>query len=152
MAGNVRQPNGRNWSHHHVPIQPNPSSHQLSGCTRMWQNASARSRLIKTALGPQACTAATVSSNRVYVSVPHAWGIYSLTECPLGDDRWWILLQVLSCFGASPSGDAMYLVGRVVSLRICPVDARFLMSFVIEVGSLRADGRFPQRMNCGGPV
>jgi len=75
MAGDVRQPNGRNWSHHHVPFQPKPSSHQSSGCTGMWRNASARSRLIKTAPGPQACTAATASSNRVYVSVPHAWGI-----------------------------------------------------------------------------
>jgi len=59
---------------------------------------------------------------------------------------------VPSCFGASPSGDAMYLAGRVVSLRIWLLDARFSMSFVIEVGSLSADGKFSPRMNCGGPV
>jgi hypothetical protein len=56
------------------------------------------------------------------------------------------------CFGANPSGDAMYLAGRVVSLRMRLVDARCSMSFVIEVGSLRADGRYSPRMACGGPV
>ena len=56
-----------------------------------------------------------------------------------------------SCIGASPSGDAMYLAGRVLSLRIWLVDARFTMSFAIKVGSLRADGKFSPRMNCGGP-
>jgi len=58
---------------------------------------------------------------------------------------------VPSCFGASPNGDAMYLAGRVVSLRIFLVDRHFSMSFVIEVGLLRADGRCSPRMNCGGP-
>ena len=57
-----------------------------------------------------------------------------------------------SCFSASPSGDAMYLADRVVSLSIWLVDARFLMSFMIEVGLLRADSKFSPRMNCGGPV
>jgi hypothetical protein len=46
----------------------------------------------------------------------------------------------------------MYLVGRVVSLRIWLVVVCFSMSFVIEVGSFRADARFSPRMNCGGPV
>jgi len=46
----------------------------------------------------------------------------------------------------------MYSAGRVVSLRIWLADAHFSMSFVIEVGSLRADGRFSPRMNCRGPV
>jgi hypothetical protein len=41
----------------------------------------------------------------------------------------------------------MYLAGRVVSLRIWLVDVRFSMSFVIEVGSLRADGKLSPRMN-----
>jgi len=152
MAGDVWQANGRNWSHHHVPLQPNHSSHQLLGCTGMWRNASARSCLIKTAPGPQAGTAATALSNRVYVSVPHALGILSLSRCPLGDDRWWFLLPVPSCFGASPSGDGMYLAGRVVSLRSWLMDARFSMSCVIEVGSLRDDGKFTPSMNFGGPV
>ena len=44
-----------------------------------------------------------------------------------------------SCFGASPSGDFMYSSGRAVCLRIYLVNARFLMSFVIAVGSLRAE-------------
>jgi len=140
MAGDVRQPKGRNWSHHHVSLQLNHSSLQSSGCTGMWRHASVWSHLIKTAPGPQPCTAATALSKRVYVSLPHAWGILSLTGCPPGDDRWWLLLPVPSCFGASPSGDAMYLAGRVVSLRIWLVDARFSMSFVIEMGTLRDDG------------
>jgi len=75
MAGDVRQPNGRNGSHNHVPLQPNPSSHQSSRCTGMWQKVSARSRLIKTPQGPRARTTTTASSNHVYVGVPHAWGI-----------------------------------------------------------------------------
>jgi len=49
---------------------------------------------------------------------------------------------VPSCFGASPSDDAMYFAGRVVSLTISLVDAPLSMSFVIEVGSLMADDRF----------
>ena len=75
MAGDVQQLNGRNWSHHHVRLQPNPQSHQSSGCTGMWRNASARSRLIKTALGPEACTTPTALSDRVYLSVLHYCGI-----------------------------------------------------------------------------
>jgi hypothetical protein len=59
---------------------------------------------------------------------------------------------VPSCFGLSVSGDAMYLAGSVVSLRIWLVETHFLMSFVIEVGSLIADGSTSQRMNCGRPV
>jgi len=59
---------------------------------------------------------------------------------------------VQSCVGASPSGDAMYLAGRVVSLKVGLVDTRFSMSFVIEVGSLRANGRFSPRMNCSRHV
>jgi len=108
--------------------------------------------LIKTTLGLQACSAAMASSNHVYVSVRYVWCTWSLTECPLGDDRWWILLQAPSYFGASPGGDAMYLAGRVVSVMIWLVDMRCSMTFVIEVGSLRADGRLSPRMNCGGPV
>jgi len=38
FAGDERQPNERNWSYHHVPVEPNPSSHQSSGCPGMWQN------------------------------------------------------------------------------------------------------------------
>jgi len=75
MAGNVRQPNGRHWSHHNVSIQPNPGSHQSSGCTGMWQNPSGRFRLIKTAPGPQARTTATALTHCVYVSVPHTRSI-----------------------------------------------------------------------------
>jgi len=41
---------------------------------------------------------------------------------------------VPSCFGASPSGDAMYLARTVMSPRICLVEAGCAMSFLIEVG------------------
>lgn len=99
---------------------------------------------MKTDPCPQASTAAMASSNRLNLSVPHARGILSLTECPVGDDRWCILLQVPPCFGASPNGDFVYLAGRVVTLRICLVDAHFSMSFVIDMRWFRADIRFPQ--------
>jgi len=74
---------------------------------------------MKTAPGPQASTAAAASSSLVYVSVPHAWGIESLTECPLGDNGWWILLEVPSCFNGSPSGDAMDLACRRGYFDVC---------------------------------
>ena len=57
-----------------------------------------------------------------------------------------------TCFGAIPSVDAMCFAGTVVSLRICLLDTQFSMTFMIEEGSLRADGRFSPRMNCGGHV
>ena len=46
----------------------------------------------------------------------------------------------------------MYLAGRVVSLTIWLVDMSFSMAFVIELGSLRADGKFSPSMSGGGPV
>ena len=57
-----------------------------------------------------------------------------------------------SCFGASPCGDAMYPAGRVLNVRTWLVDARFSMSFVIEVGSLRPDDWVYLRIHCGGHV
>jgi len=75
MARDLWHPKGRIWSHHYAPIEPIPSSHQSAGCTGIWENASARSRLIKSAQQPQACTMATASSNFVYLCVPHPWCI-----------------------------------------------------------------------------
>ena len=79
MAGNLRLPNGRNWLPNHVPLQPNPSSHQSSGCTVMWGNEFLRSQLPKSALGSLARIVVKAWSNRIDASVPHAWGITSLT-------------------------------------------------------------------------
>jgi hypothetical protein len=70
----------------------------------------------------------------------------------VGDNQWLILLQVPSCFGASSSGDHMYLAGRVVCVGIWLVDTHFSTSFVIEVGLSGAKVRISARMNFGVPV
>ena len=93
-------------SEKYCPSQVNPRRCQLAGQMGIYWNADSRSSLMRSEPGPESTRLDTAWRKESYTMEASESGIPSLTEDPLGHERWWMWRTFNECLRRSaPSSE-----------------------------------------------